>query len=118
MTIKSIPLAPKTLLRLLKYLGYPPEWSEHGLLPDEIAHLQLREVLDRLGVDEAAFAELPDELSYGGGNEHFRSATILYWLQRPRSSVVTSALRDVISKDPDKPMSLAFLRNLDNKVGR
>ena len=109
-------LAPELIERLLKYLRYPDEWSLPGLYPEEIAVLQLEEVLRELGVSREAFASLPPDHFMELGSEHFRTATILYWVRRPRAPEITAALKSALRSDPHKPMAKSFLRELEGQA--
>jgi hypothetical protein len=102
--------------RLLRYLSYPTEWAQGGLYPQELARVQLAEVLDDLGIGREAFASLPGDFVNDVGSEHFRAAAILYWLRRPRTPEINNALKVALQSDPDKPMGRAFLRELENQI--
>lgn len=115
MSNERIELTQATRSRLLHYLSYPSEWLQSGLYPEDIARVQLKEVLEHLHLDQVVFERLPDDRSYGSGSEHFRAAAILYWLRRSRSSEVTAVLKAALANDPDKPMARAFLRELETQ---
>lgn len=112
MSNDAIDLSQETKSRLLHYLSYPKTWLESGLYPEDVARLQLKEVLEHLHLDRGAFERLPDDNRYGPGSEHFRAAAIIYWLRRSRPSEITAALKTALANDPDKPMARAFLREL------
>lgn len=115
MSNQGMEFTQATRLRLLHYLGYPCEWLHSGLYPEDVARLQLKEVLEELHLDQGTFERLPDDRRYGSGSEHFRAAAIIYWLRRSRSMEVTAALKAALASDPDKPMARAFLRELERE---
>jgi hypothetical protein len=109
-------LTRDSIARLLRYLDYPEQWSLEGLYPEELARIQLAEILRKLGITGDVFVQLPPDRSYGPGSEHFRAAAISYWLRRPRSPEVTNALKAALRSDPDRPMANAFFRELEGQA--
>jgi hypothetical protein len=115
MMTDSVELTPEASAKLLKYLEYPDEWSVAGLYPEEVARLQLAEVLSDLGLTREEFLSLPPDRVRESGSEHFRTAAISYWLGRSRTPAIAAALKAALLRDPHGPMARSFLRELENQ---
>lgn len=73
----------------LNIMRFPPEWVEWGLIPDELAAIQL-----------AGYAQ-----GHEDGSEHDRHGAFQWWLKRDPSPAILILLARLTWLDPDQRMA-------------
>ena len=81
-------------------MQFPPEWVDWGLIPPELAELQLSRY----------------EPGHEQGSEHDRHGAFQWWLNRNPSEAVLIQLARLTWLDPDEPMG-AYVRECIAAIG-
>lgn len=88
-------------IELSHRLNYPEQWIASGLLTEEFARMQGRQLEVEYGT------AIPD-----GGTEHWRFAAFLHCLTPPVTEARWEALVQLAAIDPDPPMAGDAIRRI------
>jgi hypothetical protein len=97
--------------KLLNFLEYPSEWNDPDLFPDSLFHIQLKQIIDILGVE--SFTKKIANDTYGSGSEHYRCGAAWWVFRHTSDSFVLEKLKNALLKDSDARMGRALVKEFN-----